>query len=117
MTLEEFYTAIGGNYQETMQRLPSETMIRKFIHKYPSDPSYASLSAALEAQDWPTAFRAAHTLKGVAQNLGFGILYKTAAALTEALRGPAAPADADWPLWDAVREAQTLTLTSIGALD
>ena len=48
------------------------------------------------------AFRAAHTLKGVAQNLGFQKLYLSSAALTEALRGPK-------PLTDpALREAVAL---------
>ena len=42
---------------------------------------------ALEEKDAPTAFRAAHTLKGVCQNLGFDALYVPSSALTEALRG------------------------------
>ena len=33
------------------------------------------------------AFRGAHTLKGVAQNLGFERLYQVSAVLTEAMRG------------------------------
>ena len=42
---------------------------------------------ALEEKDASTAFRAAHTLKGVCQNLGFDALYVPSSALTEALRG------------------------------
>ena len=33
------------------------------------------------------AFRAAHTLQGVAANLGFSALYENATEITEALRG------------------------------
>ena len=37
-------------------------------------------------QDYDTAFRAMHTLKGVAVNLGFNALYEVSSALTEKLR-------------------------------
>ena len=52
------------------RRIPSEALVRKFVLKYPNDPSFGQLKDALAAQDWETAFRASHTLKGVAQNLG-----------------------------------------------
>ena len=51
------------------------------------DDSFRNLKKALEEKDAPTAFRAAHTLKGVCQNLGFDALYVPSSALTEALRG------------------------------
>ena len=38
-------------------------------------------------QDAETAFRAAHTLKGLCMNLGFDSLYEVSSALTENLRG------------------------------
>lgn len=52
-------------------------------------PTRALRSCARPSQpaDWESAFRAAHTLKGVAQNLGFDALYRAASALTEHLRG------------------------------
>ena len=106
MTLEAFYAKIGGNSADVLRRLPSEAMVRKFIGKYPADTSWGSLEAA---------FRAAHTLKGVAQNLGFQKLYLSSTALTEALRGPK-------PLTDpALREAvaldQAALLTAIQELE
>ena len=88
MTLETFYAKIGGNSADVLRRLPSEAMVRKFIGKYPADTSWGSLESAINSQDWEAAFRAAHTLKGVAQNLGFQKLYLSSTALTEALRGP-----------------------------
>ena len=115
MTLEEFYAKIGGNSADVLRRLPSEAMVRKFVGKYPSDTSWDSLESAMDSQDWEAAFRAAHTLKGVAQNLGFQRLYLSSTALTEALRGPR-------PLTDpALREAvaldQTALLTAIQELE
>lgn len=86
MTLEQMYAAIGGDYKGVMERLPSADFVRRFALKFLQDDSFPNLKKALEAQDAPTAFRAAHTLKGVCQNLGFDALYAPASALTEALR-------------------------------
>ena len=90
MNLEEFYAQIGGDYADTLQRLCNENMVKKFVKKYQDDPTCADLHNAVEQQDWEAAFRGAHTLKGVAQNLGFERLYQVSAVLTEAMRGRAA---------------------------
>ena len=63
MTLKEFYAQIGGNYEDTLHRLPSEALVHRFVLKYPADPSVAQLRDSVSAADWETAFRAAHTLK------------------------------------------------------
>ena len=86
MTLQEFYDRIGGDYKATISRLPSEALIKKFVLKYPGDPSFEQLRAALDAQDWELAFRASHTLKGVAANLGLERLRALASDMTECLR-------------------------------
>ena len=87
MTLEQVYAAIGGDYKGVMERLPSADFVRRFALKFLQDDSFPNLKKALEEKDAPTAFRAAHTLKGVCQNLGFDALYAPSSALTEALRG------------------------------
>ena len=79
MTIKEFYAQIGEDDQDVVKRLGSEALIRRLILKF-------ALQEALEQQNTETAFRAAHTLKGVAVNLGFTRLYHAAAALTEVLR-------------------------------
>ena len=66
---------------------PSADFVRRFALKFLQDDSFPNLKKALEEKDAPTAFRAAHTLKGVCQNLGFDALYVPSSALTEALRG------------------------------
>ena len=88
MTLEQLYAQIGGAYSDTLGRLRSEKLIERFIRKFPDDPSFSQLETAIAEKDWETAFRAAHTLKGVAQNLGLQELYLVDEQLTEALRGP-----------------------------
>ena len=86
MTVEEFYAAVGGDYEGVLGRLRSEERLRKFAVKFLSDPSYEKLCEALKSENYEDAFRAAHTLKGVCQNLGFTRLYESSSVLTEALR-------------------------------
>lgn len=86
MTLEQCYEQLKGNYQEAKQRLMTERLIAKFILKFPADPSMEQLRTAIKMDDHDAAFRAAHTLKGVAANLAFSDLQKNASELTEQLR-------------------------------
>lgn len=95
MTLKECYQAMGSGYDEVMGRLRSERMVQKFVLKFLDDGSYGLLLDSMAAQDYPEAFRAAHSIKGVCQNLAFSKLMESSSALTEALRNglsPEAPA-------------------------
>ena len=87
MTLEQFYAAVGGDYEQTLARLPSEALVKKFVLKYVDDGTCKELAEAITNRDWTTAFRAAHTLKGRAAHQGLVQLGQSASALTEALRG------------------------------
>lgn len=87
MTLSEFYIQNGGDVKAVLKRIPSEEMIKKFVLKFRGDPSYSQLKDALAAGDLKAEFFAAHTLKGVAQNLGFTELFQAVSELTEKLRG------------------------------
>lgn len=86
MTLKSFYDTIGGDYDDVTKRLISEEFASRMVVKFLSDGSFAALASAMEKRNIEEAFRAAHTLKGVAQNLGFTNLGKSASALTEVLR-------------------------------
>ena len=83
----EFYARIGTDGAQVTARLGGEAMTSRFIRRFASDGSYDALMAALDAGQGQEAFRAAHTLKGVAANLGFERLWAAASALTEQLRG------------------------------
>ena len=115
MTLQEFYAQIGGSYADTVRRLCSESFVLRFVKKYPANPSFDELCEAVDRSEWESAFRAAHTLKGVAQNLGFDRLYAVSVPLTEAMRG-AKPLD-DFSLLAAVQTVQAETLAAIAKLD
>lgn len=114
MELKTFYAAVGGDAAAVLSRLPGEALVRRFLHKLPADPAYNELKAALTAEDIPTAFRAAHTIKGTAANLGLDTL-AAASELTEALRDASAMPPQD--LVDAVDAAYALTVRQIAALD
>ena len=113
MTLKECYDAMGGNYDETMGRLRSERLVQKFVLKFLSDQSYDLLCSSMESGDYAEAFRAAHTIKGVCQNLGFTALGASSSALSEALRNGYTPeADA---LTQQVKEDYQVTAQAIRA--
>lgn len=86
MTTKECYEYIGGNYDEALRRLMRDDMIAKFASKFLEDKSYSGLVEAMEQEDYDQAFRMAHTLKGVCQNLSFTSLGNKGNELTESLR-------------------------------
>ena len=91
MTLQECYAAMGGNYEEVLGRLRSDRLIQKFVLKFMDDGSYQLLISSMEEGNCEEAFRAAHTIKGVCQNLAFTHLAQSSSALTEALRSGMSP--------------------------
>lgn len=80
MTVRECYEQMGADYEGVLGRLRSEVLIKKFAKKFLDDGSFRRKAGE-------EAFRAAHTLKGVCQNLGFDNLYKASFDITEKLRG------------------------------
>ncbi len=86
MTLQECYAALGGNFDDAISRLRSEKLVQKFVLKFLNDGSYDLLCQSVDSGNYAEAFRAAHTIKGVCQNLSFVRLQDSSAELTEALR-------------------------------
>lgn len=87
MELKKFFESVGGDYESVMTRLPSESMILKFVKKFLDDPSFSQLEKAFGDGDVHAAFLAVHTLKGTSASLGLDDLAREASALTEKLRG------------------------------
>ncbi len=102
MTLQECYAALGGDYEDVLGRLRSEQLIKKFVLKFPDDGSYSLLYVSFDQKNYTEAFRAAHTIKGMCQNLSFTKLQESSSSLTEALREGYTP-EAD-PLMKQVTE-------------
>lgn len=115
MTLETFYKTVGGDLAATTARLGSAAMAERFLRMFTGDDSFATLAEAMGAEDVQRAFRAAHTLKGVAANLGLERLRETASALTEALR--AGNLQEAKGLFPPTEEAYRQVCAGIGALE
>jgi len=114
MTLQEFYTTIGGDYEGAMKRLRTDKLAVRLIGKFPEDGSFALLQAAVAEGSQEDIFRAAHTLKGLALNLGFTRLGNSSSELTEATRHELA---GDVPtLYAAVERDYRETLDAVTAL-
>lgn len=111
MTLKECYDALGGDYDEAMGRLRSERLVQKFVLKFLDDGSYGLLCASLEAGNRGEAFRAAHTIKGVCQNLSIQKLQDSSSRLCESLRNGYTPEADD--LAEEVRADYAQTVAAI----
>ena len=109
MTIQECYKKMGADYEDVLKRLYSEGMIRKFARMFLDDDSYPKLERSLKE-----AFRAAHTLKGVCQNLGFTNLYQPTYELTEVLRAGTLEGSKEW--FDRVTEQYNITIDAIRAV-
>lgn len=77
----------GADIDGAMRRfLGDEELYASCFTEFINDPCFSALRDALEAGDYGAAFDAAHTLKGVAGNMGLTPMYQAACALVEPLR-------------------------------
>ncbi len=116
MTVRECYVAMGASYDEILSRLVNDDRIKKFLGKFQNEKSFELLCSSIEERNMEEAFRAAHTLKGVSQNLAFTPLVKSVSALTEQLRNRTEYGDDIEPLLQQVKEDYNNTLSTINSL-
>lgn len=80
--------SIGVDWQEALSRfMNNESLMIKFLLRFPQEPSYGELCLAMEEKKTKEAYEAAHSLKGVTGNLAIKPLYREVCALVEDLRG------------------------------
>ena len=113
MTVNECYTALGGNYADALGRMGSDRLVQKYMLKFLDDGSFELLCRSLDAGEKDEAFRAAHTLKGLCLTLGFTKLADSGSNITEALRS--GDLDGAITLIGSVREDYERTVTAIRA--
>lgn len=116
MTIQDCYRQMGGDFAKVQSRLPSVSLVERFIAKFLQDDSFAALCSAIEEGSREQAFHAAHTLKGVCANLCLDRLLASASQLTEVLR-PAADAmpEQAQSLFEAVQQDYAITTQAIRA--
>ena len=116
MTIQECYREMGGDFSQIEKRLPSVSLIKRFISKFPDDSSFSELCHAMQEGQRAKAFRAAHTLKGVSANLSLNRLLASVTKLTEALRPETETVSAEAGLLlEEVRQDYELTVGAIRA--
>lgn len=86
MTVKECYALIGADFEDVMSRLLTEQRVSKFAVRFLDETTHKQMVESFAAGDIETAFRASHTLKGTAANLGFRELFETASDVCEDLR-------------------------------
>lgn len=76
MKIKNVYEELGQeNYSAVKDRFcGNENLLEKFVVKFLKDPTYKNLEGSVNEGDRQGIEMNAHTLKGVAGNLGFCIL-------------------------------------------
>ena len=86
MDYKEFYASIGVSYEVPFRRFGGERLLKKYLGKMAADKTFPLLQAAMAEGNREEAFRAAHTLKGVALNLELTPLVELSSRLSDVLR-------------------------------
>lgn len=78
---------LGIDIEDALLRLNGNTkLFKRILGRYLKDVHYDNALEAFRTNDLEGAFRAVHTLKGVAGNLSVVPLYEAASSMTECLR-------------------------------
>lgn len=85
--IKEELKAAGVNLENALSRLMNnEKLLEKLLVKFQKDPNYGGIMEALKEKRYDDAFRCAHTLKGVAGNMGMEELMEADIVVVEKLR-------------------------------
>ena len=116
MTVRECYEKMGGDFDEAIGRLMKEERIVKYLGKFPLGGEINEMDQGIAAGDWPLAFRAVHTLKGMALNLSITPLAEASAELCDEIRPGVAPAHDITEMTAAVHAAYDAAVSAIREL-
>lgn len=87
MNLQELSTIIDIDVQGSLARFSNfEPMYIKYLKRFNNEPTYDALKAAVTAQDFGAIETTAHTLKGIAGNLGLSTLFNDFDNIVQAVR-------------------------------
>ena len=116
MTVQEVYKELNENYGEVFYRIGNDKWIEKYLKKFANRDYLAEIKNSVLAENWEELFKAAHTLKGLALNLGFSRLSVESDRLCECVRNGAPTLDIK-PMYDATEREYKLALESVLKLD
>lgn len=86
MTVKELYENLDEDYNEVYSRLENDEWIAKYLKKFKDGDYKMIMNRAINEGDWVEGFKMAHSIKGLALNLGLGRLAECSVALSDALR-------------------------------
>ncbi|WP_195270691.1 Hpt domain-containing protein [Eubacterium sp. 1001713B170207_170306_E7] len=87
MDILEGLESIGIDLDIVLHRFSNNAaLLERFLLKFPKDKTYSALKQAVEEKDYASIESDAHTLKGIAANLGFDLLSKRAAEMVDKVR-------------------------------
>ena len=115
MELRRIYENLKGNYDSVKTRLVDDDRIIKFLIKFTNYRYDELIRNALQAEDYETAFRESHNLKGICANLSLDALGESAGRLTESLRGRNPEGDIS-PLVEAMQRDYDMTIQALQVL-
>lgn len=116
MNIEQAAQKIDWDLEGTLKRFSNNrTLLERFVRKFPADPTFGRLKQAVEQADYSEVETLAHTLKGVAGNLGFRELFEGSAALVNAVRS--GQTGDIGPLWEREQQAYQNVLSTIEQIE
>lgn len=78
---------LGVDKREVLERfMQNKDLYARILIKFRDDPTYKEFKEAEKNRDYEKMFRAAHTLKGVAGNLGLSHLCRSVSDIADQLR-------------------------------
>ena len=93
MTLEEYYVAINGDYDQIFSQLGDDDVILEFLNKFFVNDDVKKLGILLENKQYKEAFMVVHNIKGYGLNMALTQLYTVADELCNVLRNGKPPVD------------------------
>lgn len=86
-TLLQQLQELGAETEQTVLRFSNHVEIyQKYLLKFPEEPTMQHLKTAMQQKNYISAQKAAHTLKGLAGNLGLLPIFDIAADLSDTLK-------------------------------
>ena len=84
--------ADGVDVYATVQRFGgNEALFLKYLKRFPSEPTFAALTDAVQRNDAEAVNITCHTLKGISGNLGLAPLFEACVSMMAVLRAPGNP--------------------------
>lgn len=115
MTAKECYEAMGENYEDVIGRLLTDARVEKYLIKFKDGNDMQKIVDSLEEEDYESAFRNVHNIKGLSMNLGFAKLRDSSAVLCEELRDGKPDGDIS-PLLETVKKDYDAVIAAINQL-